>query len=103
MGEDLKSEVPLCQTKKTNKCTLSLSLKEIHELAQNSLIQLIPKGAEPSAKICPPFMKSMKIEQYLKKCAAKFDHVTAHFSSLLTSPKRKKQTTLAEMSLECYN
>ena len=36
-------------------------------------------------------MKSMKIEQYLKKCAAKFDHVTAHFSSLLTSQKEKNK------------
>jgi len=87
-SEELKSEVPLCQTKNEQMHSLTLS-KKIHELAQNSLIQLIPKGAEPSAKICPPLMKSMKIEQYLKKCAAKFDHVTAHFSSLLTSQKEK--------------
>lgn len=64
-SEELKSEVPLCQTKNEQKHSLTLSKKKIHELAQNSLIQLIRKGLT-IRKNCPPIMKSMKIEQ-LKK------------------------------------
>jgi len=63
-SEELKSEVPLCQTKNEQMHSLTLS-KKIHELAQNSLIQLIRKGLT-IRKNCPPIMKSMKIEQ-LKK------------------------------------
>merc|ERR1712025_457613 len=62
-SEELKVKC-LSAKQKTKKCTLSLSLK-IHELAQNSLIQLIRKGLT-IRKNCPPIMKSMKIEQ-LKK------------------------------------
>merc|ERR1711997_1302963 len=66
-SEELKSEVPLCQTKN----------EKMHELAQNSLIQLIRKGLT-IRKNCPPFMKSMKIEQLKKMSKIRS---CAHFSS----------------------